>query len=79
MDCFHTPPVATLKRRTRAAKTDLFAGSTVDAVTKLALFLYCHSLRSKNSQIHVLWQDQCVSQKLLVTLFISSLRAILTA
>ncbi|GAA5974598.1 hypothetical protein JCM11641_007018 [Rhodosporidiobolus odoratus] len=26
-------------------------------LTKLALFLYCHSIRSKNSQVRVLWED----------------------
>lgn len=30
------------------------------AVTKLCLFLYCFSLRNKSSQVHVLWEDQCV-------------------
>lgn len=31
-------------------------------MTKLALFLYCHSLRGKNSQVRVLWEDQYVAR-----------------
>lgn len=27
-------------------------------VTKFALFLYCYSIRGKNSQVRVLWEDQ---------------------
>lgn len=38
-------------------------------MTKLALFLYCHSLRGKNSQVRVLWEDQCVAGSLIATRF----------
>ena len=27
-------------------------------ITKLGLFIYCYSIRSKNSQVRVLWEDQ---------------------
>lgn len=32
----------------------------VSFLTKLALFFYCHPLRHKSSQVHILWEDQCV-------------------
>ena len=36
----------------------LTVSAILSAVVKLALFLYCWPLRSKNSQVHVLWEEQ---------------------
>lgn len=36
------------------------AAVSIAFLTKLCLFLYCFSIRGADSQVGVLWEDQCV-------------------